>query len=65
MEHDRQRPRFATMRRLCERLGVEASEVEEFVEALDEMGKADAISSPAHRLAHAPASVGGAGILSA
>jgi transcriptional regulator with XRE-family HTH domain len=55
IENGRQLPRFRTIRKLSEALGVEASEVTEFVAAVDEMGKAQALNSPGLGPARVPA----------
>ncbi len=39
LEYGRQRPTYATMRRIAEALGVPATEVEEFAATLGERGK--------------------------
>ena len=38
-EYGRQRPTYATMRRIAEALGVPAAEIEEFAATLEERGK--------------------------
>ncbi len=54
IENGRQLPRFRTMRRLSEALGVEASNVIEFAAAIEEKGKAQALNSPGLGLARVP-----------
>ena len=39
LEYGRQRPAYATMRRIAEALGVPATEITEFAATLDERGK--------------------------
>lgn len=39
LEHGRRRPTYATMRGITEALGIEARDVTEFAEALEERGK--------------------------
>jgi transcriptional regulator with XRE-family HTH domain len=46
IEHGRQLPRLRTIRRLCEALDVEPTEVEEFKRALDELGKDPGLNDP-------------------
>jgi transcriptional regulator with XRE-family HTH domain len=52
LEHGRQTATFRTMRRICEALGIEPGDVEEFARAIAERGKDETPSSPGSRRAN-------------